>query len=60
METVVIQERYTKKAVPAVRPEEPDVATCLKTMGERLEALLGEIRDDREQRKQWAAQREST
>ena len=28
-------------------------------MGEKLETLMGEIKDDREQRKQWAARRES-
>ena len=31
----------------------------LKAMGEKLKALMGEIKDDREQRKQWAARRES-
>ena len=29
-------------------------------MGEKLEALLGEIKDDLEQRKQWASRRELT
>ena len=60
VETVEIQERYTRRAVRAMRTEESEVMKHLKAMGERLEALLGEIRDDREQRKQWAAQREST
>ena len=32
----------------------------LKVMGEWLEALFGEIKENREQRKQWAAQRELT
>ena len=35
------------------------MALHLKAMGEKLEALMGEIKDDREQRKQWAARRES-
>ena len=59
METVEIQERYTKKAVRALKQEESDMALQLKTMGEKLETLMGEIKDDREQRKQWAARRES-
>ena len=56
VETVEIQERYTKKAVRALKQK---VALYLKAMGEKLEALMGEIKDDREQRKQWAACRES-
>ena len=48
VETVEIQERYTKRAVRAVRQEESDMASCLRVMGEKLEALLGEIKDDRE------------
>ena len=59
VETVEIQERYTKKAVRALKQEESDMALHLKAMGEKLEALMGEIKDDREQRKQWAASRES-
>ena len=59
VETVEIQERYTKKAVRALKQEESDMALHLKAMGEKLEALMGEIKDDREQRKQWAARRES-
>ena len=59
VETVEIQERYTKKAVRALEQEESDMALHLKAMGEKLEALMGEIKDDREQRKQWAARRES-
>ena len=59
VETVEIQERYTKKAVRALKQEESDMALQLKTMGEKLETLIGEIKDDREQRKQWAAHRES-
>ena len=43
-----------------MRPEEPHVATCLKVMTERLEVRLGEIKDDREQQRQWAARQEST
>ena len=31
----------------------------MKAMGEKLEALIREIKDDREQRKQWAARRET-
>ena len=58
METVEIQERYTKKAVRALKQEESELALYLKVMGEKLEALMGEIKDDREQRKQWAARRE--
>ena len=59
VETVEIQERYTQKAVRALKQEESDMALQLKTMGEKLETLMGEIKDDREQRKQWAARRES-
>ena len=59
METVEIQERYTKKAVRALNQEESDMALQLKAMGEKLETLMGEIKDDREQRKQLAARRES-
>ena len=59
VETVEIQERYTKKAVRALKQEESDMALHFKAMGEKLEALMGEIKDDREQRKQWAARRES-
>ena len=50
-ETVEIQERYTRRAVRAVRTEESEVAMHLKAMGEKLEVLLGEIKDDRERRK---------
>ena len=50
VETVEIQEQYTKRAVRAVKQEESDMASCLKMMGEKLEALLGEIKDDRGQR----------
>ena len=60
MEMVEIQKRYTQRAVQAVRTEESEVATHLKAMGERLEALLGKIRDKRKQQKKWAARREST
>ena len=59
VETVEIQERYTKKAVRALKQEESDMALHLKAMGEKLKALMGEIKDGREQRKQWAARRES-
>ena len=59
VETVEIQEQYTKKAVRALKQEESELALYLKAMGEKLEALMGEIKDDREQRKQWAARRES-
>ena len=59
VETVEIQERYTKKAVRALKQEESELALYLKAMGEKLEALMGEIKDDREQRKQWAACRET-
>ena len=59
METVEIQERYTKKAVRALKQEESELALYLKAMGEKLMALMGEIKDDRGQRKQWAACRES-
>ena len=55
LETAEIQERYTKKAVRALKQEESELALYLKAMGEKLEALMGEIKDDREQRKQWAA-----
>ena len=60
LETVEIQERYTKRVVRAVRQEESNMASCQRAMGEKLEAQLGEIKDDREQRKQWASRREST
>ena len=59
VETIEIQERYTKKAVRALKQEESDMALHLKAMVEKLEALMGEIKDDREQQKQWAARRES-
>ena len=49
VETVEIQERYTKKAARALKQEESDIALYLKAMGEKLEALMGEIKDDREQ-----------
>ena len=49
METVEIQERYTKKAVRALKQEESDMALQLKTMGEKLETLMGEIKDDRDE-----------
>ena len=58
METVDIQEWYTKKAVQALKQEESEIALYLKAMGEKLKALMGEIKNDREQRKQWAACRE--
>ena len=60
VEMAEIQERYPQRAVQAVRTEESEVTRHLKAMGECLETLLGEIRDDHEQRKQWAARREST
>ena len=59
VETVEIQERYTKQAVQALKQEESELALYLKAMGEKLEALMAEIKDDREQRKQWATRRES-
>ena len=59
VKTVEIQEHYTKKAVPARKQEEADIALYLKAMGEKLEAVMGEINEDREQRKQWAARRET-
>ena len=59
VDTVEIQERFTKKAVRALKLEESKIALYLKAMGEKLEALMGEIKDDREQRKQWAARRET-
>ena len=46
VETKEIQERYTRKAVRAMRSEEPDVASCLKLLGDGMEALLGEIKED--------------
>ena len=52
VETVEIQERYTKKAVRALKQEESELALYLKAMREKLEALMGEIKDNREQRKQ--------
>ena len=54
VETLEIQEQYTKKAV-----RESEIALHLKAMGEKLEALMGEIKDGREHRKQWAACRET-
>ena len=53
VETVEIQERYSKKAVRALKQEKSDMALHLNAMGEKLEALMGEIKDDRQQRKQW-------
>ena len=44
VETVEIQERYTKKAVRALKQEESELALYLKAMGEKLEALMGEIK----------------
>ena len=44
---------YTRKGVRAGQVEEPDVAAYLNVMGERLEALLEKIKEDRELRKQW-------
>ena len=41
VETVEIQERYTKKAVRALKQEESDMALQLKTMGEKLGQFLG-------------------
>ena len=32
----------------------------VEAVGEKLEAVLGKIKDDREQRKQWTSHREST
>ena len=58
VETLHIQEGYTKKAVRALKQEESELALYLKAMGEKLEALMVEIKDDREQRKQWATRRE--
>ena len=52
VETVEIQERYTKKAVRALKQEESELALYLKAMRQKLEALMGEIKDDQEQRKQ--------
>ena len=46
VETVEIQERCTRRVVPAMRTEESEVARHLKVMGEKLEALLSEIKDD--------------
>ena len=51
VETVEIQECYTKKAVWALKQEESDLASCQKIKGEKLEALMGETKDYREQRK---------
>ena len=56
VETVEIQERYTKKAVRALKQEESDMALQLRTMGEKLETLIGEIKNDREQRKEWVTE----
>ena len=49
VENVEIQERYTKKAVRTARFEEQETVSYLKLVGEKLEVLLGEIKDDREQ-----------
>ena len=38
METLEIQERYTKKAVRALKQEQSEIALYLKAMGEKLEA----------------------
>ena len=42
MEAVEIQERYTKKAVWALKQEQSELALYLKAMGEKLEALMGD------------------
>ena len=52
--TVEIQEQHTRKGVCAARVEKQETGTYLKLIGEKLKALLGEIKDNREQRKQWA------
>ena len=44
VETVEIQEQYTKKAVRALKQEESELALYLKAMGEKLEALMGRSR----------------
>ena len=54
VESIEVQQRYTKKAIRALKQEESEIALYLKAMGMKLEALMGEIKDDREQRKQWA------
>ena len=60
VDTVEIQKRYRRKVVRAAKVEENETTGCLKVMGEKLEALLRELRNDREQRKQRAARRESS
>ena len=40
--------------------EEQETATSLKLMSKKLEALLGEIKYEQDQWKQWAARQEST
>ena len=60
IETVKIQKRYMRKDIQAARIEGQEIATYLGADGKKLEALLGEIKKNREQRKQWAAKRELT
>ena len=40
--------------------DESDIVVCLKIIGDWLEALLDEMKEDSEQRRQWASRREST
>ena len=56
---VEIQEGYTRRAVRVAQMEENETTMYLKIMGDKLEALLGEIKDC-EQRNHWAARWEST
>ena len=51
IETIEIQKRYTRKAVRAARIEGQEIAIYLGADGKELEALLGEIKKDREQQK---------
>ena len=56
VEAVEIQEQYTGKAIQVAQTEENETVTFLKIMGDKLEALLGEIKEDREQKKSGPAE----
>ena len=58
VETVEIQERYTKKAVWAARVEANGSSTYTKLMGDKLGALLREMREDRKSSQKKAADME--
>ena len=58
--SIEVQQPYPRKVVCAVRAEESDHRLSDKSVGEKLEALLGELWDDKEQCEQQATHWEST